>query len=68
MIGRAGKLAGPDSPALHELALVGTAEDCAAAVRRRAEAGADAVVLVPTGPDPAGQAARFAAEVLPLLA
>jgi hypothetical protein len=33
-----------------------------------AEAGADAVVLVPAGPDPAAQAARFAAEVLPRLA
>jgi hypothetical protein len=37
-------------------------------VRRRAEAGADAVGLVPAGPDPAGQIARFAAEVMPLLA
>jgi 5,10-methylenetetrahydromethanopterin reductase len=65
---RAGALDGPDSPALHELAVLGAAEDCAAAVRRRAEAGADAVVLVPVGPDPEGQVARFAAEVLPLLA
>ena len=68
MIARAGTLDGPDSPALHEIAVTGTAEDCAAAVRRRAEAGADAVVLVPAGPDPAGQMARFAAEVLPQLA
>jgi alkanesulfonate monooxygenase SsuD/methylene tetrahydromethanopterin reductase-like flavin-dependent oxidoreductase (luciferase family) len=68
MIERAGTLDGPESPALHELAVTGTAEDCAAAVRRRAEAGADAVVLVPAGPDPAAQAARFAAEVLPRLA
>ena len=68
MIARAGALEGPDSPALHEIAVCGSADDCAAAVRRRAEAGADAVVLVPVGPDPAGQTARFAAGVLPLLA
>lgn len=68
MIAQAGALEGPDSPALHDLAVVGSAEDCGAAVRRRAEAGADAVVLVPAGPDPAGQVARFAAEVTPQLA
>ena len=53
--------------ALEELAVVGSAQDCADAVRRRGEAGADAVVLVPAGGDAAGQVARFAAEVLPLL-
>jgi hypothetical protein len=37
-------------------------------VRHRADAGADAVVLVPAGPHPAGQVARFAAEVMPQLA
>jgi 5,10-methylenetetrahydromethanopterin reductase len=68
MIARAGALEGPDSPALHEIAVTGTAEECAAAVRRRAEAGADAVVLVPAGSEPAAQTARFAAEVLPQLA
>ncbi len=68
MVERAGARDGPDSPALHELAVAGAADDCAAAVRRRAEAGADAVVLVPAGPDPAGQVARFAAEVMPQLA
>jgi alkanesulfonate monooxygenase SsuD/methylene tetrahydromethanopterin reductase-like flavin-dependent oxidoreductase (luciferase family) len=68
MIARAGALEGPESPALHELAVAGAAEDCAAAVRCRAEAGADAVVLVPAGADPAGQVARFAAEVMPRLA
>jgi alkanesulfonate monooxygenase SsuD/methylene tetrahydromethanopterin reductase-like flavin-dependent oxidoreductase (luciferase family) len=68
MIAMAGALDGPESPALHELAVAGDAEDCAAAVRRRAEAGSDAVVLVPAGPDPAGQTARFAAEVMPRLA
>jgi 5,10-methylenetetrahydromethanopterin reductase len=68
MIARAGALDGPQSPALHELAVAGAAEDCAAAVRRRAAAGADAVVLVPAGPHPAGQVARFAAEVMPQLA
>ena len=53
--------------ALEELAVVGSAQDCADAVRRRGEAGADAVVLVPAGEDAAGQVARFASEVLPLL-
>jgi len=53
--------------ALDGLAVVGSAQDCAAAVRRRGEAGADTVVLVPAGPDPDAQVARFAAEVLPLL-
>ena len=53
--------------ALEELAVVGSAQDCADAVRRRGEAGADAVVLVPAGGDAAGQVARFASEVLPLL-
>jgi 5,10-methylenetetrahydromethanopterin reductase len=55
------------SGALEELAVVGSAQDCAGAVRRRGEAGADAVVLVPAGEDAAGQVARFASEVLPLL-
>ena len=56
---RAGELDG--------LAVAGTAAECAAAVGRRAQAGADAVVLLPLGPDPAGQIARFGAEALPLL-
>ena len=64
----AGELDGPHSEALGGLAVVGTAADCAAAVGRRAQAGAAAVVLVPVGPDPAGQIARFGADALPLLA
>jgi alkanesulfonate monooxygenase SsuD/methylene tetrahydromethanopterin reductase-like flavin-dependent oxidoreductase (luciferase family) len=68
LLERAGELDGPGSEALGRLAVTGTAEECAAAVRRRAEAGAAAVVLMPVGPDPVGQVARFGAEVLPLLA
>ncbi len=67
LLERGGELDGPDSEALGGIAVLGDGHDCAAAVRRRAEAGADAVVLVPVGPDPAAQIARFAAEALPLL-
>ena len=67
LLERGGELDGPDSEALGRIAVLGDGSDCAAAVRRRAEAGADAVVLVPVGPDPASQIARFAAEALPLL-
>jgi 5,10-methylenetetrahydromethanopterin reductase len=67
LVARAGDLGdGPAADALATLAVVGTPEECAAAVRRRGEAGADAVVLVPAGPDPAEQVVRFAADVLPL--
>jgi 5,10-methylenetetrahydromethanopterin reductase len=69
LVARAGDLGdGPAAGALAQLAVLGTPEECAAAIRRRGEAGADAVVLVPVGPDPAGQVARFAADVLPLVA
>jgi 5,10-methylenetetrahydromethanopterin reductase len=56
---RAGELEG--------LAVAGSAAECAAAVGRRARAGAAAIVLMPVGPDPLGQIARFAADALPLL-
>lgn len=45
---------------LDELTVSGTPADCAAAVRRFANAGADAVVLVPTGGDEAEQVERLA--------
>ena len=67
LLERGGDLEGPGSAALDRIAVAGDGRDCAAAVRRRGEAGADAVVLVPVGPDPASQIARFAAEALPLL-
>jgi len=56
---RAGELEG--------LAVAGSAAECAAAVGRRARAGAAAIVLMPVGPDPLGQIARFGADALPLL-
>ncbi|MFZ0387155.1 MAG: LLM class flavin-dependent oxidoreductase [Solirubrobacteraceae bacterium] len=49
------------------VSVAGSAQACAAGVRRLAEAGADAVVLSPVGDDPLAQLQRFAAEVLPLL-
>jgi 5,10-methylenetetrahydromethanopterin reductase len=52
---------------LRSLAVVGDATDCARAVERLWEAGADSVVLVPRQGDHEEQVARFAAEVLPLL-
>ncbi|MBS1884554.1 MAG: hypothetical protein JSS97_16530, partial [Actinobacteria bacterium] len=48
-----------------ELAAAGDPPRCAAAIARLAEAGADAIVLVPVGADPLGQVERLAAEVLP---
>ncbi len=68
LVARAGNLGdGPASEDLARLAVVGTPEECAAAVRRRGEAGSDAVVLVPAGRDPGEQVSRFAADVLPLV-
>jgi 5,10-methylenetetrahydromethanopterin reductase len=49
------------------LAVVGDAEDCARAVERLHDAGADSVVLVPRLEDRDEQVARFAADVLPRL-
>lgn len=50
-----------------ELALAGDAHACAAAVRRWAQAGADAVILTAPGPGWQSQYERFGSEVLPLL-
>jgi alkanesulfonate monooxygenase SsuD/methylene tetrahydromethanopterin reductase-like flavin-dependent oxidoreductase (luciferase family) len=47
-----------------ELAVAGEPSQCAAAIERLAAAGADSVVLVPVGSDPAGQVERLAGEVL----
>ncbi|HET9738981.1 MAG TPA: LLM class flavin-dependent oxidoreductase [Solirubrobacteraceae bacterium] len=52
---------------LRSLAVVGDAEDCARAVERLHDAGADSVVLVPRLEDRDEQVARFAADVLPRL-
>jgi 5,10-methylenetetrahydromethanopterin reductase len=60
---RLGELAGD----LRSLAVVGNADDCAQAVARLWEAGADSVVLVPRHDDHDEQVARFAADVLPRL-
>jgi alkanesulfonate monooxygenase SsuD/methylene tetrahydromethanopterin reductase-like flavin-dependent oxidoreductase (luciferase family) len=51
-----------------ELTVAGDPAGCAAAVRRLADAGADAVVLVPPHEDPEGDLRRFSEEVRPLLA
>ena len=52
---------------LESLAVVGDAEDCARAVKRLWDAGADSVVLVPRHEDHDEHVARFAADVLPRL-
>jgi 5,10-methylenetetrahydromethanopterin reductase len=49
------------------LAVAGDARDCARAIAELWGAGADSVVLVPRHEDRAGQVARFASEVRPLL-
>ena len=49
------------------VSLAGSAQACAAGVRRLVEAGADAVVVRPVGNEPLAQLQRFAAEALPLL-
>jgi alkanesulfonate monooxygenase SsuD/methylene tetrahydromethanopterin reductase-like flavin-dependent oxidoreductase (luciferase family) len=50
-----------------ELTVTGTPHDCATAIQRLAQAGADRVVLAPLPDDVAGQAALLGREVLPLL-
>jgi alkanesulfonate monooxygenase SsuD/methylene tetrahydromethanopterin reductase-like flavin-dependent oxidoreductase (luciferase family) len=52
---------------IRALAVAGDARDCARAIAELWGAGADSVVLVPRHEDRAGQVARFAAEVRPLL-
>jgi 5,10-methylenetetrahydromethanopterin reductase len=54
--------------ALDEMALVGDAAACAAAVHRLADAGTDSVVLRPSVADGRAHVRRFASDVLPLLA
>ena len=50
-----------------DLALIGTAEECADGILRLHRAGAGSVVLMPIGPDPDEQVERSGTEVLPLL-
>jgi 5,10-methylenetetrahydromethanopterin reductase len=52
---------------VRSVAVVGDPPACAAAIAALWEAGADSVALLPREDDPAGQLARAAAEVLPLL-
>jgi 5,10-methylenetetrahydromethanopterin reductase len=59
--------AGYDGELAPVVALAGPAPECAAGVRRLAEAGADAVIISPVGDDPLAQLRRFGAEALPLL-
>ncbi|WP_298992938.1 LLM class flavin-dependent oxidoreductase [uncultured Pseudokineococcus sp.] len=58
-----------DLPDAEDVAVAGTAEQVAGAVRRLGDAGADVVVLQPTAddPDPAGFAAWAGEQVRPLL-
>jgi 5,10-methylenetetrahydromethanopterin reductase len=55
-------------PLVDELAVAGTADQCAAAVSRFAQAGAQRLVLAAVGPDPADQYETFARDALPLCA
>jgi 5,10-methylenetetrahydromethanopterin reductase len=50
---------------IDNVAVVGTPEDCDAAIRALSAAGADAVVLVPPTPDVAAE--RLGCELAPLL-
>ena len=52
---------------LRQLAVVGTPEDCAAAIHALHEAGAESVVVVPLLDGAAAQLTRLAQDVLPLL-
>jgi len=53
-----------DDEAVGRVAVAGTGEECADAVRRLGDAGADSVVVVPAGDDPSAQLKRFAQAVL----
>lgn len=53
-------------PLADELAVAGTADQCAAAVGRFTEAGAQRLVLAAVGPDPGDQYEVFARDALPL--
>jgi 5,10-methylenetetrahydromethanopterin reductase len=50
-----------------DLALIGTAEECADGILKLHRAGAGTVVVMPIGPDPDGQLERCGNEVLPLV-
>jgi alkanesulfonate monooxygenase SsuD/methylene tetrahydromethanopterin reductase-like flavin-dependent oxidoreductase (luciferase family) len=53
-------------PLVDELAVAGAPDQCAAAVGRFAEAGAQRLVLAAVGPDPGDQYEAFARDALPL--
>jgi len=57
----------PSDDWLKYMAIAGTPVECAAAVMRWADAGADSVVLRPPVEDGMDQVRRFAGEVMPLL-
>ncbi len=54
----------PDA-ALADVAVIGSPEECAAAINRWTQAGARSIVLSPIGDDPVAQLRRFAMEVVP---
>lgn len=51
----------------HRVCVAGNSAECARALKRLFQAGADDVLLVPQGEDVMGQVERLSAEVLPLL-
>jgi 5,10-methylenetetrahydromethanopterin reductase len=53
---------------VRSMAIAGSADDCAAAIRARWDAGADSVIVVPRHEDRDDQIARFVADVMPRLA
>lgn len=57
-----------DDDLIRRVAVAGTARDCAQAVLDLAAAGADSVVLAPTGANPSRQLEHFAEAALPLVA
>jgi 5,10-methylenetetrahydromethanopterin reductase len=62
-------LSDPEQPVTREhvdrLAIVGTPQDCAAAIQRLGNAGAGTIVVMPVGPDPDAQLELCATEVFP---
>jgi 5,10-methylenetetrahydromethanopterin reductase len=67
LVARAGAAAegALDADSVRDVAVAGTAADCAEAVTERALAGASSVVLAPIGDDSLDQLERFAEGVLP---
>ena len=55
------------APMLSAVAVVGTPFDCAGRLEQLYEAGADAVVFIPIGPDPLASLARVQRDVVPVL-